>query len=233
MTQLSLGGLGGIVLAPDMLDEQRGAWCSPPEWCERATERGPFDVDPFTNPRATLRARLQCMLERGDDGFGLDRRDVPGTFYINPEQCACCHGSREVYAFDPVDALIPCDACGYHVADERTRTWIQPDYAFVLEALAHYGHTRYTALLRADTSTKWFEWLFEHSEVIMVPKRDRLDFVPPPGVKASSNPYPHGLYYKLAEDVPPSVSEHCYPWPCPLYPWGDDPLRLRVAIPGE
>lgn len=225
MTQLSLGGLGGIVLAPDVLEEQRGAWCSPPEWCERATERGPFDVDPFTNPRSTLKARLQCMLERGDDGFGLDRKDVPGTFYVNPKHCPSCLGGERDSGTPP-----GCAFCGYHVATEQTRMWFQPPYDIVLEALAHYGHTRFVALLRLDTSTEWFDRMFAIAEVIMVPRGERVEFVPPPGVKGSSNPFPHGLYYRRAADVPDSVREHCYAWPCPSYPWTVDPLRLRPTI---
>lgn len=209
VNQLSLGELGGIVLAPDVLEEQRGAWCSPPEYTKAA---GSFDLDPFTNPRSTLVATHTCMLERGDDGFGLNQRSTPGAYYVNPEMCAS-HPDR-------------CSMCGHHVADENTTTWLQPPYDIVLEAIAHYGHARYCALLRLDTSTLWFEQLWHMSEVIMVPKRDRLEFVPPPGVKASSNPFPHGLYYKRAADVPAAISALCYPWPCPRYPWIADPLKL-------
>lgn len=219
MTQLALGPLGGIVLAPDALDEQRGAWCSPPEWTVRV---GTFDVDPFTNPRSTLVARHTCMLERGDDGFGLDRRDVPGTFYMNPEHCDACCGTG-------VQTQAACIACGYHVATAATRVWIQPPYDIVLEALAHYGHTRFVALLRLDTSTEWFDRIRDLSEVIMVPRGERIEFVPPPGVKASTNPFPHGLYYAKAADVPAAVIAECYPWPCPRYPWADDPLHLCAA----
>lgn len=253
MTQLSLGDLGGINLAPDVLEEQRGAWCSPREYTEAA---GPFDVDPFTNPRSTLVARFMCMLERGDDGFGLARRDVPGTFYVNAAGCTFCNGTgrrREVTA-----SHCDCSMCGYHVATVDTTVWIQPDYGFVIEALAHYGHTRFVALLRLDTSTVWFQLMFAGiteedlrnpetrarlakalkrthriepcaplCEVVMVPKNDRLEFVPPPGVKASSNPYPHGLYYKRAADVTAAIRERCYPWPTSIYPWASDPLGLR------
>lgn len=249
--QLSLGALGGIQLAPDALDEQRGAWCSPPEWCERVTERGPFDLDPFTNPRSTLAVTRQCMLERGDDGFGLDMRAAPGAHYVNTARCQFCSGTgrrREVTA-----SHCECSMCGYHVATAETRVWIQPDYGFVLEALAHYGHTRFVALLRLDTSTLWFALLAlgltaddvrdmkpQHRtalgaaarvqqplcEVVMVPRSDRLEFVPPPGVKASSNPYPHGLYYARAADVTPSVRAHAIAWPTAIYPWSADPLGL-------
>lgn len=265
--QLSLGGLGGIVLAPDVLEEQRGAWCSPPEYTAAA---GVFDVDPFTNPRSTLVATHQCMLERGDDGFGLDRRSTPGTYYIKPSgelraSCTKCYGGGRVLGHDlePTD----CTACsdgGYYVATEQTSTWIQPPYDIVIEALAHYGHTRFVALLRLDTSTVWFQLMYAgiteddlrnpealakltkglkrtHAiapcpplcEIVMVPKSDRLEFVPPPGVKASSNPFPHGLYYKRAADVPAAIRALCYPWPTPIYPWASDPLQLRGSVAGE
>lgn len=212
MTQLSLGDLGGIVLSPEMLDEQRGAWCSPPEYTAAA---GVFDLDPFTNPRSTLVAQYTCMLERGDDGFGLKNRDCVGTFYVNPKGGG-----------DLATEAEGGDESGYCLAHEKWKVWIQPPYDIVLEAIAHYGHTRFTALLRLDTSTEWFERLWNICEVIMVPKRDRLEFVPPPGVKASTNPFPHGLYYRRAEDVPAAIKELCYPWPCPAYPWARDPLGL-------
>lgn len=221
--QLSLGALGGIQLAPDVLDEQRGAWCSPPEYTEAASSEHHFDLDPFTNPRSTLRAVYACMLERGGDGFGLDRRNTPGAFHIKAGSIigtcneGCCHG--EVTSRD-IDM----------VATDEWRTWIQPPYDIVIEALAHYGHTRFVALLRLDTSTRWYELLWERlCEVVMVPKRDRLEFVPPPGVKASSNPFPHGLFYKRAEDVPAAIKALCYPWPTPRYPWAADPLGLLRA----
>lgn len=193
--QLSLGALGGLCLAPDALEEQRGAWCSPPEYTAAA---GRFDLDPFTNPRSTLLADHQCMLERLDDGFGHVRIPTPprGSYAVSGEP------GRYYIAGD-----------GYHIATADTLTWIQPPYELVLEALAHYGHTRFVALLRLDTSTVWFQQLWDLVEVIMVPKRDRLEFVPPPGVKASSNPFPHGLFYKRAADVTPAIQELCYAWP--------------------
>lgn len=246
--QLALGDLGGIVLSPDTLEEQRGAWCSPEQYTAAASSEHAFDADAFTNPRSTLKARWLCMLERGDDGFGLARRDVPGTIYINPEHCALCCGTGCVIdPFKPVseirtegDALRNCDACGYIALTAEHRVWIQPPYDMVPEALAHHGHTRFVCLLRLDTSTGWFTTLWGLSEVIMVPREDRLAFVPPPGVKASSNPYPHGLFYKRAADVPVAISALCYPWPTPSYPWHTDPLgllkngsgdpRLRLAL---
>jgi hypothetical protein len=255
---MSLLGLGGITLAPDVLEEQRGAWCSPLEITEAV---GHFHLDPFTNPRSTLIAGHTCMLERGDDGFGLERRDVPGTFYVNPENCEDRrHHDADGLGGGGGDPFWQCNACGYQTATEFWKVWIQPDYGFVIEALPHYGHTRFTALLRLDTSTVWFMLMYAgiteadlrnpetrakitkackrtHEikpcaplcEVIMVPKNDRLEFVPPPGVKASSNPYPHGLYYKRAADVTEAVRALCYPWPTSVYPWREDPLGLLAA----
>lgn len=226
MTQLSLGGLGGIVLAPDALDEQRGAWCSPKEYTDAASAERHFDLDPFTNPRSHLRAVYACMLERGGDGFGLERRHIPGSFFIkagsiigtcNEPCCASEVALRDINM----------------TATDEWFTWLQPPYDIVLEALAHYGHTRFVALLRLDTSTEWFEQLFGLSEVIMVPKRDRIEFDPPPGVKGSANPFPHGLYYKRADDVSTAIAEKCYPWPCPRYPWEADPLGLCELQPRD
>lgn len=184
MTQLSLSGCTGIVLPPDFNDEQRGAWCTPKKYAEAV---GQFHLDPFSNYRSHIASDFACWLERGDDGFGVGAPlDKPGAFYV---------GSR-----------------GYQYASEDWRVWIQPDYEYVLEAIAHYKHTRFTALLRLDPSTQWFDELFAVSELILVPKGDRIEFDPPPGVKASSNPFPHGLFYRHAEDATAEIHNMCFEW---------------------
>lgn len=184
MTQLALAGCTGIVLAPDALDEQRGAWCTPKKYADAV---GPFRLDPFSNPRSHIRSEFSCQLERGDDGFGVgdpDRR--AGSFFVNGD--------------------------GYHRAWPSWRVWIQPDYEYVIEAIQHYKHTRFTALLRLDPSTEWFDELHAASELILIPRGDRIEFDPPPGVKASSNPFPHGLFYAHAEDATPAIRELCFEW---------------------
>lgn len=184
MTQLSLSGCTDIVLAPGILDEQRGAWCTPKKYADAV---GSFYLDPFTNARSHIQAEYTCQLERGDDGFGMgdpDRR--PGSFFVN--------------------------GLGFHRAWPSWRVWIQPDYEYVLEAIRHYMHTRFTALLRLDPSTEWFGELYDASELILVPKRDRIEFDPPPGVKASSNPFPHGLFYAHAEDATDAIRALCFEW---------------------
>lgn len=184
MTQLSLSGCSAIVLPPDHGDEQRGAWCTPRKY---ALAVGPYALDPFSNARSHINAALACWLERGDDGFGIGAPDYgPGSFY--------------------------CRRNGYLKADEDCTVWLQPPYDIVLEAIRHYRHTRFTALLRLDPSTQWFSELFDASELVLVPKGDRIEFDPPPGVKPSSNPFPHGFFYSHAEDATPEIRGLCFEW---------------------
>jgi hypothetical protein len=141
---------------------------------------GEWDLDPFTNPRSHVVAAEMCMLERGDDGL-LDL-DQPGSYYIEG------------------------DGQGQATAD--TRVWIQPPYEIVLEAIGHYGHTRFCALLRFDPSTEWFELLLAHTAVICVPF-ERIEFDAPPGIETSANPYPHALYYACEDDITDEVRRMC------------------------
>ena len=163
-------------------DEVRGTWCTPRAWAERV---GPWDLDPFANPRSHVVASARCMLEDGGDGL-LDR-SAPGSYRDG--------ATRSVGR-----------------AVEHTRVWIQPPYELVTEAIAHYGHTRFCALLRFDPSTRWFARLYRLTSLVCVPRGARLEFDPPPGVVASSNPYPHALYYARAEDATPSVLRACIAW---------------------
>lgn len=162
-------------------DVNRGAWCTPLEWAQRV---GPVDLDPLSNPRSHIQAAESCQLERGENGlFGLP-------------------GSRECI----VDGRYEVKYAG---ADARV--WLQPPYELVLETIAHYGHTRFTALLRFDPSTEWFRRLYRLTSLVCVP-RTRIDFEPPPGVKASSNPFPHALFYRDPTDATPEVLRACIAW---------------------
>lgn len=176
----------------------RGGWCTPEKYTEAL---GRFDLDPFSNPRATVQASYNCMLERGDDGFGKSRPQVPGEHYIAD--------------------------VGLVMATPEFRVFLQPDYGFVHEAITHYEHTQFTALLRLDPSTSWFARLWALCEVVLVPVRDRIAFVPPEGVKASANPFPHGFYYRRAGDVPDAMRALCIQWPTASYPYERDPLGLH------
>lgn len=65
----------------------------------------------------------------------------------------------------------------------------------VLKWVKHWRHTRFCFLLRWDPSTKWFAELIPHCTHVWFPAR-RINFEPPPGVKSSSNPFPHALYLR-------------------------------------
>lgn len=82
----------------------------------------------------------------------------------------------------------------------------------VIRWVRGYKHTRFCFLVRLDTSTEWFEELYAAAALICVPKRERIEFDPPPGVEASSNPFPHGLVYARAGDATPEIRERCYLW---------------------
>lgn len=157
----------------------RGAWCTS---ADTARMVGPWDHDPFSNPRSNIVSRTACMLERGDDGLAGPR---VGEFFIA--------------------------GLGRRLADEDTRLWGQPPYTLVPEALSHYGHTRFCFLLRFDPSTKWFSRLYQLSKLVCV-LRKREPFVPPPGVKASSNPHAHALFYRDERDATPEVLRRSVAW---------------------
>lgn len=165
-------------------DLARGSWCTPKAWAERV---GPFDLDPLSNPRSHIQATQSCQLERDEDGLW----NKPGDYLVADPQ-------------DRLRALV-----GHAGAD--TRVWLQPPYELVLETIAHYGHTRFTALLRFDPSTEWFRRLYRLTSLVCVP-RTRIDFEPPPGVKASSNPFPHALFYRCPDDATPAVLRACIAW---------------------
>lgn len=159
---------------------ERGSYCTP-KWFADAV--GPWDLDPFSNPRSHIIAAATCELERGDDGL-LDKVE-PGAYR-----------SRG----------------GLGIASPRARVWIQPPYSIVLRAFNHYAHTRWCCLLRFDPRTEWFDAIYSAAELIAVP-RGTFNFEPPPGVKAGGgNSFPHAAYYRRAEDATPAVLRACVAW---------------------
>jgi hypothetical protein len=65
----------------------------------------------------------------------------------------------------------------------------------VIKWVLAYRHTRFIYLLRWDPSTEWFRELIGHCTHVWFPPF-RVSFVPPPRIKASSNPFPHALYLR-------------------------------------
>lgn len=192
---------------------ERGTWCTPRAIADAV---GPWDVDPFANPRSHIAAVVRCMLEDGGDGFGGGKPgETPGLYLT---------GSR------------PGLPSISGVADETTRVWIQSPYEIVLEAIAHYGHTRFCALLRWSPDTEWFARMWPRVQVVAFPVggalrastgATRIEFEPPDGIEASSNPYPHALYYADERDVTDAVRKLCIVLPVNHKRY--DPASLRSA----
>lgn len=162
----------------------RGTWCTPKAL---AIAVGPWDLDPFSNPRSHVAAARRCMLEDGGDGFaGGDGGGMYGMYRVR---------TRDT-----------------EYAESATRVWIQPPYELVLDAIDHYKHTRFGALLRWAPDTKWFAHLWPLVQAVAFPRGERLEFEPPEGIEASSNPYPHALYYADERDVTDEVRAMCIVW---------------------
>lgn len=83
--------------------------------------------------------------------------------------------------------------------DPGVRTFVNPPYSRgqVPRWVTHWIETDFTFLLRWDPSTRWFRQLLEETAVVWFPHQ-RIDFDPPPGMVASSNPYPHALFMASA-----------------------------------
>jgi len=77
------------------------------------------------------------------------------------------------------------------------RVFVNPPYSRgqVSRWVDAYRHADYVFLLRWDPSTAWFRRLMETTAAVWFANR-RVDFVPPPGVTFSSNPYPHALFFR-------------------------------------
>lgn len=168
-------------------DATRGAYVTPRPVARAVSARHRFDLDPFTNPHSHINAVNECMLERGDDGFG--RADgvagQPGVYRI---------GNR------------------LHRATADTRTWFQPDYSYVMNAWRHYSHTRWVALLRFDPRVEWWDEIYAASELVCV--FSAIEFETPPGVpRGAGNSFPHALYFRRAEDCTSEVMQLDEPLP--------------------
>jgi hypothetical protein len=164
-------------------DPNRGKWCTEKKIADAV---GPFDLDPFSNPRSHIVATHACMLERDEDGM-VDR-SRPGSYLLR----------------DPNLGLVQL------TAGPEDRAWIQPPYNIVEEALDHYGNTRFAALLRFDPRPAWFRTLWRLTRLVCVLRK--VAFEPPPGVKASTNTFPHAIYYSRVEDATPAILRMCISW---------------------
>lgn len=95
------------------------------------------------------------------------------------------------------------------------RVFVNPPYSNVTPWIEAYAHTRFCFLLKLDPSTKWFELLIEQVELVLIPRRTRVEFEPPPGVPANisaAQPFPHALFFAKRKDAPKKLIDLCYAW---------------------
>lgn len=157
------------------LTDGRDSWCTP-LWLAKLIGR--VKLDPCSNARSHVKADIALTLEAGDNGL-----------------CGC-PSVRSVVNYASVGAFFRKATTQQRATKEWT-TFINPPYAKgdVEKWVRHYRHTRYVFLLRLDPSTRWFSLLMETcTNILLLDKR--INFEPPPGVKASSNPFPHALYLR-------------------------------------
>lgn len=191
-------------------ETDRGMWCTSAKW---AAAVGPWELDPFSNPRSRILSGKRCMLEDGGDAFG---GETPGET-IGRYRTGTSHGQ----------------ASAIGVADYDARVWIQPPYELVAQAIAHFGHARFCALLRWSPDVKaWFPQLWQLTAVVCFPLGERMEFDPPPGVEKSGDmPFPHALYYADERDVTDEVRKLCIVWRVDhsLDPALPDPAALHIV----
>ena len=172
--------------------EGRDGACTP-KWLADLLNVVEWYLDPCSNPRGHVRAQCELTLEHGDNGLVENDDGVPGVHHVH------------------IDNAIPPNRD--YIRQEATRTWkvfINPPYAAgqVIRWVRHYRHTRFCFLLRWDPSTAWFRELIPHCTHVWFPSR-RINFEPPPGVKFSSNPFPHALYLRdPPEELLASLAPH-------------------------
>jgi hypothetical protein len=112
--------------------------------------------------------------------------------------------------------LDPCGNERSHVLADRTIMWargedglagdavdseevvfVNPPYGpgQVMRWVKRYRGYRFMFLLRWDPSTEWFAELLPRTTHVWFADR-RVDFEPPPRIRCSNNPFPHGLYLR-------------------------------------
>ncbi len=135
-----------------------------------------------------------------------------GRFDLDP----CSNARSTVQAINTMEIDRGIDGLA-HAEDVEPdwRAFINPPYSDVRPWIDAYAHTRFVFLLKLDPSTKWFAELIKHTELILIPRGTRVEFVAPEGVpadKSIANPFPHALFYARAEDATPEIRALCWAW---------------------
>lgn len=164
--------------------ESRDSWCTP-KWLADIINLWEPWLDPCSNLRSHVKATWRCILPYfGSNGLAC---------YGKPEDYVGCFDG----GLPPGGEDYLSDSTISGVAKEADRVFINPPYAHgqVIQWVRHYIHTDFVYLLRWDTSTAWFAELWSKCWGAWFPNR-RVNFEPPPGVRSSSNPFPHALFLK-------------------------------------
>jgi hypothetical protein len=137
--------------------------------------------------------------------------ELLGKFDLDPCSNTRSHvrASRYFALDDGDDGL----ALAKKVASD-TRVFINPPYenGAVLRWIRAYQNTRFAFLLRFDPSTDWFSELYRITSLVAIPRGRRVNFEPPPGVQASSNTFPHAVFFARAEDARRELLRACFAW---------------------
>lgn len=121
--------------------------------------------------------------------------DSYGLFDIDP----CANARSHIRARASLSGPTGSDGCGLlygPAASADTRPFINCGYSrgTVMQWVLAWRHTDYVFLLRDAPDTEWFGALAAPYK--WMPLGWRIEFEPPPGVKTSSNPFPHALFTK-------------------------------------
>lgn len=119
--------------------------------------------------------------------------DALGEFDLDP----CSNSRSHIRARATLDGHGELGDGLAYVPHHGLRVFSNPPYSRgqVIKWVRRYGMTNFTFLLRWDPSTVWYDELMSVTRLTWHPNR-RLQFEPPPCVKASSNPFPHALYFR-------------------------------------
>jgi hypothetical protein len=90
------------------------------------------------------------------------------------------------------------------LVDPTARVFINPPYSrgSVIAWVGAYSHVDFMFLVRFDSSTEWFSQLISYARYAWLPLGRRMEFEPPPGVEASSSPFPHAIITRSAPPQP-------------------------------
>jgi len=129
----------------------------------------------------------------------------------------CANERSHVQAL--VQYLLSRGEDGLALATEVTadrRVFINPPYSDVMPWVQAYRHTRFCFLVKFDPSTRWFTELLAQTDLVLFPRRTRIEFEPPPGIpRDGGNQFPHGLFFARADDALPEIRAACFTFTVP------------------